>query len=76
MRECVREERRRWQSRLQFTDSADLHWLFPRLWEEPLGGGPAGMSGPAGDRVRLWARCQLLALPVSAAFTAVNQDQG
>ena len=30
----------------------------------------------AGDRVRLWARCQLLALPVSEAFTAVNQDQG
>ena len=43
---------------------------------KPLGGGPAGMSGPAGDRVRLWARCQLLALPVSVAFTAVNQDQG
>ena len=28
----------------------------------------------AGDRVGLWAICQLLALPVSEAFTAVNQE--
>ena len=72
MGECVREGDGNRKSQILpiFTGSS------PSWGKSRWGGGPAGMSGPAGDRVRLWARCQLLALPVSEAFTSVNQDQG